>query len=57
MKFLQLVSLAAAAAIAQTVNRTQTNGWGSTPAQRHYISASQAQDVVKAAIDQSNAIG
>ncbi|EME83689.1 uncharacterized protein MYCFIDRAFT_135847, partial [Pseudocercospora fijiensis CIRAD86] len=30
---------------------------GSTPAQRHCISASQAQEVVKAAIDQSNAIG
>lgn len=39
---------------AACVNRTLTNGWGSTPAQRHYISASQAQTVIKAAIAHSS---
>ncbi|KXT05720.1 hypothetical protein AC579_6220 [Pseudocercospora musae] len=51
---LRFVSLAAAA-VAQTGTPGQTNGWESTPAQRLYISTSQAQDVVKAAIDKSNA--
>jgi hypothetical protein len=44
-----LVPLSAAA----TVNRTLTNGWGSTPAQRHYISASQAQQVINAGVEHS----
>lgn len=38
------------------VNRTLTNGWGSTPAQRHYISAAQAQTVIQAAVDYSNKV-
>ncbi|EMC99920.1 hypothetical protein BAUCODRAFT_119481 [Baudoinia panamericana UAMH 10762] len=39
------------------VNRTLTNGWGSTPTQRHYINASQALTVINAAIQYSNSIG
>ena len=39
------------------VNRTLTNGFGSTPAQRHYISAAQAQKVIEAAVAYSYKIG
>ncbi|KAK3708393.1 hypothetical protein LTR37_011489 [Vermiconidia calcicola] len=48
--------LFASCAFGQTVNRTLTNGWGSTPAQRHYISADQAQTAINAAIDYANSI-
>ncbi len=44
----------ASCGLAKTVNRTLTNGWGSTPAQRHYISADQAQIVIQAAIGNSS---
>ncbi len=40
-----------------SVNRTSTNGWGSTPAQRHYINATQAQQVINAGVAYSNKIG
>lgn len=43
MKIFPLTTgLLVSSGIAQTVNRTLTNGWGSTPAQRHYISSAQA---------------
>lgn len=42
--------------LAQQVNRTQTNGWGSTPADRHYISHAQALQVIDAAIQHSQSI-
>jgi hypothetical protein len=42
---------------AQSVNRTQTNGWGSTPSQRHYINSTQALQVVEAGMARANAIG
>ena len=41
----------------EQVNRTLTNGYGSTPAQRHYISASQAQTVINAAVSYSGTTG
>lgn len=41
----------------EQVNRTLTNGWGSTPADRHYISHAQALKVINAAVDHSNSIG
>ncbi|KAJ9618518.1 hypothetical protein H2203_009115 [Taxawa tesnikishii (nom. ined.)] len=43
-----------AATAAQMVNRTATNGWGSTPSQRHYINATQAMTVINAAIQYSS---
>ncbi|SMY18656.1 unnamed protein product [Zymoseptoria tritici ST99CH_1A5] len=39
------------------VNRTLTNGWGSTPSDRHYINDTQAQAVIAAAIAKSYEIG
>ncbi|KAK4918274.1 hypothetical protein LTR49_013973 [Elasticomyces elasticus] len=39
---------------AQTVNRTLTNGWGSSPSQRHYINHTQALTVINAAIAASS---
>lgn len=56
MQLLSLIALAGAAA-AQTVNRTATNGWGSTPSQRRHINATQAMTAIEAAVDQSNVIG
>jgi hypothetical protein len=41
----------------QTVNRTQTNGWGSTPSQRHYINQTQALQVLQAGMARASAIG
>ena len=35
------------------VNRTLTNGWGSTPKQRHYIDADQAMAVIQGGIKNS----
>ncbi|KAK5130184.1 hypothetical protein LTR08_002393 [Meristemomyces frigidus] len=43
-----------ASATAQQVNRTITNGWGSTPAQRHYINHTQALCVINAGIEYSS---
>lgn len=58
MKFNSLAILALSnSALGQMVNRTATNGWGSTPAQRHYISADQALTVINAGINYSNSIG
>lgn len=57
MKFTALSLVAALAATlttAQQVNRTLTNGWGSTPSQRHYINATQALTVINAAIEHSS---
>lgn len=56
---MKLLSLSCAAALlvcssAQQVNRTLTNGWGSTPAQRHYINATQALAVINAGIEHSS---
>ena len=48
--------LFASYAVSQMVNRTLTNGWGSTPAQRHYISAAQAQTVINAAVEYSTSV-
>ena len=55
MKFSYLYAFSAlvAATTAQQVNRTLTNGWGSTPSQRHYVNASQAMTVIQAGIDNS----
>lgn len=39
------------------VNRTLTYGWGSTPAQRHYITAAQSLKVIEAAVAYSESIG
>lgn len=47
----------ATTAASQTVNRTATNGWGSTPAQRHYINQTQALAVLNAGIERSVEIG
>ncbi|KAK4554161.1 hypothetical protein LTR86_008688 [Recurvomyces mirabilis] len=52
LSFLSTVALCSAA-----VNRTATNGWGSTPSQRHYINATQALAAINAAVDYSNTIG
>jgi len=46
-----LITSLAASALAQMVNRTATNGWGSTPSQRHYINATQAMAVIAAGIE------
>ena len=35
------------------VNRTLTNGWGSTPSQRHYINQTQALAVINAGVANS----
>ena len=43
-----------ACAAAQHVNRTLTNGWGSTPSQRHYINHTQALCVINAGIKYSS---
>ena len=48
-----LVSAAAAGAVANTVNRTLTNGWGSTPSGRHYINHTQALAVLNAGVARS----
>jgi len=42
--------------LAAQVNRTATNGWGSTPSQRHYINQTQALAVINAAIEFSTSI-
>lgn len=55
--FIPLFALAIGSAFSQMVNRTGTNGWGSTPAQRHYISAAQALVAINAAQNYSNSIG
>jgi len=57
MKLSICISALASVALAQTINRTQTNGWGSTPAQRHYINHTQALQVVQAGIQRALAIG
>lgn len=58
MKFsVPVIALLVSTAVAQQVNRKLTNGWGSTPAQRHYINASQALTVINAAVGHSNSIG
>lgn len=57
MRFsLPIIALLASTAIAQQVNRTLTNGWGSTPAQRHYINASQALTLINAAVEYSDSV-
>lgn len=43
--------------VSAQVNRTATNGWGSTPSQRHYINATQALCVINAAVAFSDSIG
>ena len=48
-----LASAAAAGAVASTVNRTLTNGWGSTPSDRHYINHTQALAVLNAGVARS----
>jgi hypothetical protein len=48
-----LASAAAAGALASTVNRTLTNGWGSTPSDRHYINHTQALAVLNAGVARS----
>jgi len=53
LTFLPLITALAASAAAQMVNRTLTNGWGSTPSQRHYINQTQALTVINAAVDSS----
>lgn len=53
-----LVFLLSCLSLAQEqVNRTLTNGWGSTPADRHYIDHAQALSVINAAVEYSNGIG
>lgn len=39
------------------VDRAATNGWGSTPAERHYITHTQALQVINAGIERSIATG
>ncbi|OQV01782.1 hypothetical protein CLAIMM_07076 [Cladophialophora immunda] len=46
-----------AVAMSQQVNRSATNGWGSTPSQRHYINHTQALQVINAGIQRAEAIG
>jgi uncharacterized protein GlcG (DUF336 family) len=60
MKFITLVTALASFCMlvsTQQVNRSLTNGWGSTPPQRHYINASQALNAINAGADFSNSIG
>jgi hypothetical protein len=45
-----------AVALGQTVNRTNTNGWGSTPYQRHYVNHTQALQIIQAGISRALAI-
>lgn len=52
---ISLLTLLASTA-AQQVNRTQSNGWGSTPADRHYINHEQALKVIDAAVQKSHEI-
>jgi hypothetical protein len=52
-----LASAAAAGTIANTVNRTLTNGWGSTPSERHYINQTQALAVLNAGVARSSETG
>lgn len=52
-----LASAAIAGAAANTVNRTLTNGWGSTPSQRHYINHTQALAVLNAGVARSMETG
>ncbi|KEF62059.1 uncharacterized protein A1O9_00031 [Exophiala aquamarina CBS 119918] len=40
-----------------TVDRTATQGWGSTPAQRHYVNQTQALTALDAGIRRSTEIG
>ncbi|KAK1059604.1 hypothetical protein LTR74_012540 [Friedmanniomyces endolithicus] len=56
MKLSALISASflAASVTAQQVNRTATNGWGSTPSQRHYINQTQALCVINAAVAASS---
>jgi len=54
MKFSFTAVLFLASTATAYVNRTLTNGWGSTPAQRHYITAEQAQMAIRAAVEYSN---
>lgn len=58
MKLLSIVTTALASSVAasQQVNRTATNGYGSTPAQRHYIDHAQALTAINAGIQRANAI-
>lgn len=58
MKLYPVVSLALATVCAATqmVNRSLTNGWGSTPAQRHYVDQAQALTAINAGIQRANAI-
>ena len=55
MKLTALCTAAAlmASATAAQVNRTLTNGWGSTPSQRHYINDVQARAVIQAGVHNS----
>ncbi|EXJ67467.1 uncharacterized protein A1O5_09480 [Cladophialophora psammophila CBS 110553] len=57
LTFLTLILAAAAVVMSQQVNRTATNGWGSTPSQRHYINHTQALQVINAGIQRAQAIG
>lgn len=57
MKLIACTTFLIACTAAQMVNRTLTNGWGSTPSQRHYINHTQALEVLAAAVVRSNAIG
>jgi hypothetical protein len=52
-----LASAAAAGATAHQVNRTLTNGWGSTPSERHYINQTQALAVLNAGVARSSETG
>ena len=49
--YVSLLTAFSTFAAAQTVNRTATNGLGSTPYQRHYINQTQAMTVINAAIE------
>lgn len=55
MRFQSIIaaSAAVAGAAASTVNRTLTNGWGSTPSARHYINQTQALAVLNAGVARS----
>jgi len=43
--------------MSQQVDRKATSGWGSTPAQRHYINHEQAMKILEAGIKRAKEIG
>ena len=59
MKVQSVLALLAATKLTTslTVDRSLTNGWGSTPSERHYINQTQALTALNAGIARATELG